>query len=147
MTIPGLRGSYPPSPVPRNPPKRKRPWWPWLAFLVAMLFIGGIVFIRSTPEPGFTSAGAPIVPTTTQVAPTGPLTAFDDGTYEVGTGPGQVAPGRYRASGKGCHWARLKSTDEGDTIGTPHTGNGPTFMTVKASDAYIHVSGCAFTKA
>jgi len=153
VTIPG----FPPSPVPRDLPERKHRWWPWVALLVAVVFIGGVLVIRTNqPTPGFTSAGAPVVPdtdfqaptpTAVQAAPTGPLTSFDDGTYEVGTKPGQVAPGRYKATGKGCHWARLKSTDEGDTIGTAHTGNGQTFMTVKASDAYVHVSGCIFTEA
>ena len=81
-------------------------------------------------------------PTTTQNA--GPIAVFTDGMYEVGTGNGQVAPGKYRATGH-CYWARLGPGGEDDIIDN-HYGDGQTFLVVKPSDRYVFVEHCYFTK-
>ena len=50
-------------------------------------------------------------------AATGPVTAFADGTYEVGTGAGQVPPGKYKTTaGDLCYWARLRNLSGADDI-------------------------------
>jgi hypothetical protein len=86
-------------------------------------------------------------------APTGPVTEVSPGTYEVGTGAGQVAPGKYKATGPdgsngaGCYYARLKNNDGsvGDIIAN-NIGDGPSVFTVKASDGAVQIAGCTFTK-
>jgi PASTA domain/Protein of unknown function (DUF732) len=69
-------------------------------------------------------AGNPVGVTLAPAAPAAPqpLTEVTPGTYEVGTGDGQVAPGKYKSSGPDggvvCYYARLKSNDgsNGDII-------------------------------
>lgn len=83
-------------------------------------------------------------------APTGPLSTVGPGTYEVGTGAGQIPPGKYQSPGPtsgNCYYARLKHNDGavGDIIGNDLT-QGPSIMNVKASDGYVEVRGCTFTK-
>lgn len=141
-------------------PTTRRRIWPWVAITLALAF-GLIVALSRAAGPdvpsavdtpatmGVATAPSPgIVPVlpTVDVEPVGPLTTFTDGTYEVGTGDGQVPPGRYRASGSGCYWARLRSSDERDAI-TNHFGDGQTFVTVRASDAYLKVGGCTYAPA
>ena len=78
----------------------------------------------------------------------GPLTTFSDGTYEVGTGDGQVAPGKYKSAGGGmCYWARLKHNDGavGDIVAN-NVGQGQMILNVAKSDGYVEIRGCTFTK-
>jgi hypothetical protein len=90
---------------------------------------------------------------TAAASPSGPLTTISAGTYEVGTGPGQVAPGKYRAPGPdgsnfvGCYYARLRNNDGsfGDIVSN-NISKGQSLLTVKASDGYVVVNGCTFTK-
>lgn len=98
-------------------------------------------------------AHAPAAPTPGLVArqptsPTGPLTSFGDGTYPVGTGAGDVAPGFYRSTGTTegmpCYWARSKdSTGNVDAIIADGYPSGPTTVTIKTSDTAFIASGCA----
>lgn len=81
-------------------------------------------------------------------------TSFDAGTYEVGTGNGQIPPGKYKSPGPDgsisgmCYYARLRSNDGSvNDIIANDISQGPSVLTVKASDGYIKISGCAFTKA
>jgi hypothetical protein len=81
-----------------------------------------------------------------------PLAVVPPGTYEVGTGAGQVAPRRYRspgpAGGGSCYFARLRdASGESDDIIANDSSDGPSILTVKESDAFVEVSGCTFTKA
>ena len=78
----------------------------------------------------------------------GPVTTFSDGTYEVGTGDGQIAPGKYKSSGGGmCYWARLKHNDGaiGDIVDN-NVGQGQMILNVAKSDGYVEIRGCTFTK-
>jgi hypothetical protein len=85
--------------------------------------------------------------------PSGPLSEFSDGTYEVGTGNGQIAPGKYKSPGSnggamGCYWARMKD-DSGsvdDVIASDYT-HGPAILTVRNTDKYVKVENCEFSKA
>lgn len=82
-------------------------------------------------------------------APTGPLTSFGAGTYEVGK---DVEPGVYRTAGSGgsvpCYWARLNDTNgEFGSIIANGTPTGPTTVTIKTSDAAFETQGsCNWTK-
>ena len=84
----------------------------------------------------------------------GPIGLLPPGVYEVGTGAGQVAPGKYRSSGPdgsnaaGCYYARLRHNDGsfGDILGSNIT-EGQSLMTVKTSDGYVEIAGCTFAKA
>jgi hypothetical protein len=79
-------------------------------------------------------------------ARTGPVTAFADGTYEVGAGSGQIPPGKYKATATGyCLWQRLKGlSGEIDDIiasGTAKEG-APVIVTVAKSDAAFVTKRC-----
>ena len=84
------------------------------------------------------------------ITPSGPLTRFSDGTYEVGTGDGQIAPGKYTSPGSGgtCYWARLKNNDGalGDIVDN-NLGEGQMILNVRKGDGYVEIRGCEFTKA
>jgi hypothetical protein len=71
------------------------------------------------------------------------------GTYEVGTGNGQIAPGKYFAlaptSRSTCYYARLRNNDgEAGDIIAEELSHDQIIMTVRASDGYVTVSGCTF---
>lgn len=160
-------------PPPTPPKKRKR--WPWILGGIVLLFVlVGVVNAGNggtTPatqnRPGTPSgvdsqrydagwapqAGGPIEETRQQAsaAPSGPLTVFGAGTYEVGTGDGQVAPGKYKTQGPedgdhSCYWARLKNTD-GDLESIVANGNaeGPTVVTVGPRDGAFETR-CQWTR-
>jgi len=103
--------------------------------------------VLSAPQPARPSNPAPAP------VPTGPLTTVPTGTYEVGTGAGQVAPGRYRSSEPdgtnlvGCYFARLRKNDGsiGDIIDND-ISEGQSLMNVAPSDGYVEVDGCIFEK-
>lgn len=88
-------------------------------------------------------------------APTGPVTVFADGDYEVGTGAGQVPPGKYRttaaADSFGCYWARLKGLGGGiaDIAANGNvTAGAPAIVVIAAADKAFTVSGgCTWSRA
>lgn len=92
--------------------------------------------------------GAPY--TVESAAPSG---SFGPGTYEVGTGGDQILPGKYKSTGPAslsgiCYSARLKHNDGAvDDIIDNDASQGPSILNVKASDGYVEISGCTFTKA
>jgi hypothetical protein len=72
--------------------------------------------------------------------------------YEVGTGNGQIAPGKYFAaaptSGPPCYYARLRNNDgEAADIVAEEMSHNQIIMTVRASDGYVKVSDCTFIAA
>jgi hypothetical protein len=145
---------------PAQPPKRKRrPARLFLAVLAAVGLLVVIVALASSGggDPARTSSGAPTVgavPTPTPTPdpePAGPLSTFGAGTYEVGTGDGQVAPGKYKTTGPddgapSCYWARLKNL-EGDlsSITANNNAEGPTVVTISPKDAAFQ-TGCEWVK-
>jgi hypothetical protein len=102
--------------------------------------------------PSATSAAAPASAEAVTPTPV-PLRTLTPGTYEVGTGVGQAAPGKYKSNGPdssnfvGCYYARLKNNDGGlgDIINN-NISQGPSVFTIKPSDGYVEISGCTFTK-
>lgn len=67
---------------------------------------------------------------------------FGEGTYEVGV---DIPPGKYRSpGGSGCYWERQ---DKNGEILDNDLSDGPTVLTVQASDAYVKLSSCTWTKA
>ena len=139
--------------------------------MVAFLFGIGIGGAGNKP-PAATAASAPTTQTVTVAVPQqgaqpavveapaveapavaasgGPLTSLSEGTYEVGTGDGQIAPGKYKSpgpsSGSQCYYARLSSDTTTDIIAND-LKQGPMTMTVQSSDKYVEINGCTFTKA
>jgi hypothetical protein len=107
----------------------------------------------SVSLPATTSAPAPV---STEVAEQtqGPLRSLGPGTYEVGTGPGQAAPGKYKSTGPdgdnivGCYYSRMRNNDGsiGDIINN-NISQGPSVFTIKPSDGYVEINGCTFTRA
>jgi len=71
---------------------------------------------------------------------------FTSGTYLVGT---EIAPGQYRTDGDSfCGWSRNEDTSgEFDAIIANGLVNGPTTVTVQASDGAVEFSGsCVWTR-
>jgi hypothetical protein len=107
------------------------------------------------PGKTYSSAGVPAYQAPAAAAPaaaSGPLTTFSSGTYEVGTGDGQVASGKYKTAGPGadsygsCYWARLKNTDgDFDSIITNGNAEGPTTVTISKTDGAFETR-CTWTK-
>lgn len=95
------------------------------------------------------SAVAPTVDTPQDKDASGPLTSVPPGDYQVGTGEGEVAAGRYRSANPDgyCSVARLKNNDgtAGDIIDYSNS-QGPIIVTVKKTDGYVRVTGCTLTK-
>lgn len=123
--------------------------------VVVLLIVIGILAGPTTPTtptaatapgqvladiPTFTATPAPTVPP----SPTGPLTTFGEGNYQVGT---DILPGTYHTTGPdgtnpvGCYWERAKDTS-GDSIITNDIGNGPATVTISATDGAFKTSGC-----
>jgi hypothetical protein len=102
----------------------------------------------------------PTTPPTTATStapptPAGPLTSFADGTWEVGAGAGQVAPGKYKTTvpndSWGCYWERLRGTG-GSFDEIIANGNGakntPVLVTIAATDKAFKSERCGtWTKA
>lgn len=82
-------------------------------------------------------------------APAGPLTTIPDGTHEVGTGAGQVAPGTYKstvpANAITCYWERLSgfggSFNEIITNGSGKPGQSVR-VTINKADKGFHTEQC-----
>lgn len=112
--------------------------------------------VAATPEPITTrtvSAGAEPLANTLVTEATGrPLSRLGAGTYEVGTGPGQAVPGKYRSAGPdggfdACYYARLRHNDGSPAdILTNNVTSGPSIFTLTPDDGYVQISGCTFTK-
>ena len=79
-------------------------------------------------------------PATTQAGVTHPMIGFSDGTYEVGTGDGQILPGKYKVGPAEGGMGNYYSITRGGTIVKNDYTHGPTFMTVKAGDT-VTISG------
>ena len=157
----------PPPEVQGKPSQVRR--WPWILGIVLAFFAGcGIgsgssgasntaatagatKTVQAPPSTVTVAAAAPAeapAPAAPAPAAGGPQTTFSDGTYEVGTGAGQVAPGKYTTPGGGtCYWARLKHNDGalGDIIAN-NLGEGQMILNVKKGDGYVEIRGCEFTK-
>jgi hypothetical protein len=124
--------------------------------LVFLLGCGGL----SDPGEDTSNAGPQEIVTATSsvtaapssTPPAGPIAAFADGTYEVGTGAGQVPAGTYRATVPAdspvCYWERLKGFGGfGDVItnGTGQKG-APMVVTIAPTDKGFKTQGCGTWK-
>lgn len=109
-------------PEPTKPTKPTNPTQPyrrsgWAVVGCALAVVGAVLFATSCGNGGNSSAtrttanGPGARSTTTTIPPrSGPMTSFGDGTFVVGIGHGDVAPGTYRTRGTPrCYWARLRS--------------------------------------
>lgn len=157
---------------PTQPPKRGMSTGLILgivAAVVGVLCIGATVAIALMPAakttpPAAVEATTTAVPTTlapttaaATTAPTtaaatkaaGPLTSFKDGTYEIGTTAGMVAPGKYKATvpndSWNCYWERLRglSGQFSDIIANGNADPGtPVIVTIAPSDKGFTSNGC-----
>ena len=142
-----------------SPTSTKRRRWPWVVggSLLALVIIGSCAANTGTSA-GTTYAPTGTTPVTSLITtapapspaysrPSGPVTNIGDGTFEVGTGAGQVPPGTYHTSGPsgdnfmGCYWEREKDTT-GDSIINNDISKGPTTVTIKSSDGAFKTTGC-----
>lgn len=97
------------------------------------------------PDKSWAASRPPVVVQTgAPPPPSGPLTTFSDGTWEVGT---DIAPGKYKTPGTStCYWARLRTTDNSDIIDN-NLGAGPQVVTVKAGEFFQSQRCGTWTKA
>jgi hypothetical protein len=150
-----------PTPGVAYPPKPRRRWTTYAAIAVcipvcglALLALIALLSPSATP-PVQVPAVQPtqLAPVPTQpppiVAPAPPTVVvpmYGDGTYEVGTGEGQIAPGKYHTNGdsSSAYWARLRDTS-GDmgTIIANGIERGPATITIKKTDNAVRFSGGA----
>lgn len=163
-----------PQPAPLDPvlaaPTHRRIRWGWV--IAGVLFVVVCTVIAQSaaqraeeryPRRGDTAPIATIAPSAaplaaaapavteqpTPAAPAGPLTAFQDGVWEVGV---DIAPGKYKGTpldgGLGCYYARLKANDGsfGDIIDNGIV-NGPVTVTISSKDGYFETARCGWVLA
>lgn len=131
------------------------------AVIVAFLALITLLGVLGSPSPApvvvapptpTVAPAAPVAPVPTlppALVPARPANAFTAGSYDVGTGSGQIAPGRYHTEGSdSCYFARLRNTDgEVSSIITNAMAFGPTTINVKSTDAAFEIKGdCTFAK-
>lgn len=143
--------------------------WLWVTLAavggLAVGCVGGVGMSGAT-TPSLTRNIAPAAPgvvsptateTGVETPPTGPLTTFGNSstlgssTFEVGTGAGQVPPGRYFTEGGAyCYFelTREGTGRFGDIVTNENVGDGQGFVTIPPKGAgYISVKGhCSFEK-
>jgi hypothetical protein len=154
---------YAPTPTPKQ---KKR--WPFIAAVPVALLVGIGLGSASNTAPAAVSTAAPVTVTApapepmivtvspdvrdtnrfpepgATVAP-GPLTVFSDGIYEVGTKPGQIAPGKYKSANTGGDGAIFLKKANGD-YSDAASGKGQLIITIKKTDVQAEVMGTTFTK-
>ena len=142
-----------------QPPNNKIPKWPFFIAVPLMVIVLAVACGGTkTPSSSAPYYGPAGTTQTAQVAgpaaapkPSGPLTQFGDGTYEVGV---DVVAGRYKTPGSGgqgiwesCYWERAKS-DSGDfgSIISNDNLEGPGSVTLKKGEFFKTNGGCNWTK-
>lgn len=153
-----------PAPAQMPPtPKIRGAWWKTRWFIGAACLVVGVAMGQAGSKGGGTTTATPTatstvtatiteqaeaaapaptatetVVTTVTAEPPAPSAAFEDGMFEVGK---DIQPGTYQASGNLCYWARLNNAS-GELDGIIANGNGPTIVTIKASDKYFQSQNC-----
>ena len=148
-----------PAPAQMPPtPKIRGAWWKTRWFIGAACLVVGVAMGQAGSKGGGTTTATPTatstvtatiteqaeaaapaptatetVVTTVTAEPPAPSAAFEDGMFEVGK---DIQPGTYQASGNLCYWARLNNAS-GELDSIIANGNGPTIVTIKASDKYF----------
>jgi hypothetical protein len=149
-------------------PKIRGAWWKTRWFIGAACLVVGVAMGQAGSKGGGTTTATPTatstvtatiteqpeaaapaptatetVVTTVTAEPPAPSAAFEDGMFEVGK---DIQPGTYQASGNLCYWARLNNAS-GELDSIIANGNGPTIVTIKASDKYFQSQNCGGWKA
>jgi len=108
---------------------------------------------ESTPNAGPQQIGSETSAAASSAPPAGPITAFADGTYQIGTGAGLVPPGTYKTTvptdSFGCYWERLKDLSGGfeAIIANENHGKGePVIVTIAPTDKGFKTQGCGTWK-
>ena len=70
---------------------------------------------------------------------------FADGIYDVGTGPGEIPPGKYKSTNEGGNGSVFVKKS-GDSYGDYATGKGQLIVTVTKADMEVEVRDATFTK-
>lgn len=123
------------------------------AALAVGLACSGAPKSEDTPNAGPQQITTATPTTATSAAPAGPITAFADGTYQIGAGAGLVPAGTYRttvpADSSNCYWERQRAFGGGvDAIianGNHGTGE-PVIVTIAATDKGFKTRGCGTWK-
>ena len=128
-----------PAPAQMPPtPKIRGAWWKTRWFIGAACLVVGVAMGQAGSKGGGTTTATPTATSTVTAEPPAPSAAFEDGMFEVGK---DIQPGTYQASGNLCYWARLNNAS-GELDGIIANGNGPTIVTIKASDKYFQSQNC-----
>ena len=133
-----------PAPAQMPPtPKIRGAWWKTRWFIGAACLVVGVAMGQAGSKGGGTTTATPTATSTVTAEPPAPSAAFEDGMFEVGK---DIQPGTYQASGNLCYWARLNNAS-GELDSIIANGNGPTIVTIKASDKYFQSQNCGGWKA
>lgn len=127
--------------------------------LAAAALMVGLACSGAPNDDDSDTAGPQQIGTTAQEAaatsapPAGPITAFADGTYQIGAGAGLVPPGTYKttvpADSRNCYWERQKAFGGGiDAIiaNDNHNPGEPVIVTIAPTDKGFKTSGCGTWK-
>ena len=117
----------------------KRRWERGVTLAAGQQLLDAVV--RALAKPATTTTVPTTAPATTvpvTVPPDPPLTSFGAIQAQVGSGPGQVAPGSYTTTGNGCWWER---SDGGGTRLGGEQFNGREIMTLRVGDASVATTG------
>jgi hypothetical protein len=137
-------------PVLPDPRKRSRRRWPaavgGLAAGLAVGTVGAVATIGAMSAPGpvavrATAAQQPSFTANVSV-PGRTLTAFGDGTWQVGV---DVAAGTYTsagAAGPACYYALRAAMAGGDVVNST-VSTGPATVVLTEADGWFETSGCA----
>ena len=91
-------------------------------------------------------ADKPSLPTVTDASPSRAPGTITEGTWEIGQGADQVAPGVYKVDFRGthCYWARLRNATGSDSIIANNlvAAPGPIVLEILTTDKYVQTNSC-----
>jgi hypothetical protein len=137
--IPTQRTAPPAGVLPAAPVRRGRRWPSAVSGFAAGLTVGAAV-VGAVPAEA--SPAAPVEEYTANVSVPGRvLTAFGDGTWQVGV---DIAPGTYTTTGSlepVCRYAFTTAARGGEIVESTFV-RGPATVVLAESDGYVATSGC-----
>jgi hypothetical protein len=122
----------------------------FLKFLSSALLVvlGSLSIACGVSSPSGVSY-APTSPPPPTVQPTGPLSQFRDGSYEIGTAAGQIPPGKYKtivpSDSRNCYWERqkgLSGTLDDITANDNLKPGSPVIVQITTADKGFKTFGC-----
>jgi hypothetical protein len=140
--IPAQRTASPLRVLPAAPVRRRQRWPSAVSAIAAGLTVGAAAVGAVGAAPAEASPATPRDHVANVSVPGRILTAFNDGTWQVGV---DVAPGTYTsagAAGTDCYHARRTASTGGDILSSA-VSRGPATVVLTEDDGWFETSGCA----